>query len=155
MLHPISQSVFRLIIMMVLIGTPAFIEAAQAARTKAQKAPAAKEDPGPWLLAGRDGECVPLSILSKKGPEYSDIQSPHQLAEKLRAAGHEAEIKEFNAGTRPGGRGARVFGRARRDVYRKGSLRQTAAYCRKQIIVNSRALLAGVSAGRLAAKFFF
>ncbi|HXT52925.1 MAG TPA: hypothetical protein VN826_00375 [Candidatus Eisenbacteria bacterium] len=101
MLHPISQSVFKLIIMMMLIGTPAFIEAAQAARTKAQKAPAAKEDPGPWLLAGRDGECVPLSILSKKGPEYSDIQSPHQLAEKLRAAGHEAEIKEFNAGTRP------------------------------------------------------
>lgn len=100
MLHPISQSVFRLIIMMMLTGTPAFIEAAQAARTKAQKAPAAKED-RPWLLAGRDGECVPLSILSKKGPDYSDIQSPHQLAEKLRAAGHEAEIKEFNAGTRP------------------------------------------------------
>jgi hypothetical protein len=99
--HPISQHVFGLIIMPMLIGTPVFIEAAQGGRTKAQKAPSAKEDAGPWLLAGREGECVPLSILSKKGPEYSDIQSPHQLAEKLRAAGHDAEIKEFNAGTRP------------------------------------------------------
>ena len=87
--------------MLMLTGTPVFLEAAQAGRAKAQKAPSAKEDPGPWLLAGREGECVPLSILSKKGPEYSDIQSPHQLAEKLRAAGHDAEIKEFNAGTRP------------------------------------------------------
>jgi hypothetical protein len=90
--------------MPMLIGTPVFIEAAQGGRTKAQKAPSAKEGPGPWLLAGREGECVPLAILSKKGPEYSDIQSPHQLAEKLRAAGHDAEIaeiKEFNAGTRP------------------------------------------------------
>src|SRR6185437_5001314 len=102
MLHPISQGLFGLVTMLMLTGTPAFIEAAQAPRTKAQKAPAAKEDPGPCRHS-------------------------------------------------PGGRGARVFGRARRDVYRKGSLRQTAAYCRKQIIVNSRALLAGVSAGRLAA----
>src|SRR6476619_2058248 len=101
MLHPISQGLFGLVTMLMLTGTPAFIEAAQAARTKAQKAPAVKEDAGPWFLAGRDGECVPLSILSKKGPEYSDIQSPHQLAEKLRAAGHDAEIKEYNAGTRP------------------------------------------------------
>jgi hypothetical protein len=98
--HPITQHVFGLVIMLMLIGTPAFVEAAQAGRSKAQKA-ATKEDAGPWLLAGREGECVPLSILSKKGPEYSDIQSPHQLAEKLRAAGHDAEIKEFNAGTRP------------------------------------------------------
>jgi hypothetical protein len=98
--HPISQHLFGLVIMLMLIGTPAFIEAAQAGRSKAQKA-RTQEDPGSWLLAGREGECVPLSILSKKGPEYSDIQSPHQLAEKLRAAGHEAEIKEFNAGTRP------------------------------------------------------
>jgi hypothetical protein len=82
-------------------GIPFFADAAQPDRTKAQKAPPVKEDPGPWLLAGREGECVPLSILSKKGPEYSGIQSPNQLAEKLRAAGHKAEIKEFKAGTRP------------------------------------------------------
>jgi hypothetical protein len=82
-------------------GIPFFADAAQPDKTKAQKAPPVKEDPGPWLLAGREGECVPLSILSKKGPEYSGIQSPNQLVEKLRAAGHKAEIKEFKAGTRP------------------------------------------------------
>jgi hypothetical protein len=78
-------------------------QAAQADRSKAAKAPAAplKEDAGPWLLAGREGECAPTSILSKKGPEYENIQSPHQLVEKLRAAGHQAEMKEFKAGTRP------------------------------------------------------
>ena len=78
------------------------LHAAQADRSKAAKAPLpVVEDPGPWLLAGREGECAPISILSKKGPEYGDVQSPWQLAEKLRAAGHKAEIKEFKAGTRP------------------------------------------------------
>jgi hypothetical protein len=77
------------------------LHAAQADRSKAAKAPPVVEDPGPWLLAGREGECAPISILSKKGPEYGDIQSPWQLAEKLRAAGHKAEIKEFKAGSRP------------------------------------------------------
>jgi len=77
--------------------------AAQPGKLKAEKAPPAvkKEEPGPWLLAGREGECTSPDILAKKGPEYSDIQSPYQLAEKLRAAGHKAEIKEFKAGTRP------------------------------------------------------
>lgn len=82
-------------------GVPFFADAAQPDKTKAQKAPPVKEDPGPWLLAGREGECVPTSILAKKGPEYNDIQSPFQLVEKLRAAGHKADIKEFKAGTRP------------------------------------------------------
>lgn len=80
------------------------LEAAQPARAKPAKtppAPPAVEDPGPWLLAGREGECAPTSILAKKGPEYSDIHSPWHLAEKLRAAGHKAEIKEFKAGSRP------------------------------------------------------
>lgn len=77
------------------------VYAAQADRSKAAKAPPVVEDPGPWLLAGREGECAPTSILAKKGPEYNDIQSPWQLAEKLRAAGHKAEIKEFKAGSRP------------------------------------------------------
>lgn len=68
----------------------------------AKKPPAAvKEDPGPWMLAGREGECAPTSILGKKGPEYANIQSPYQLVERLRAAGHQAEMKEFKAGTRP------------------------------------------------------
>lgn len=94
----------RLALILTLItfaGIPLSSDAAQPDKTKTQKAPAVKEDPGPWLLAGREGECAPLSILSKKGPEYSDIESPNQLVEKLRAAGHKAEIKEFKAGTRP------------------------------------------------------
>lgn len=82
------------------------VHAAQADRSKAANTPPAKtapavEDPGPWLLAGREGECAPTSILAKKGPEYNDIQSPWQLAEKLRAAGHKVDIKEFKAGSRP------------------------------------------------------
>ena len=88
-------------LLLIFAGLPLFADAAQPDKTKTQKAAPVKEDPGPWLLAGREGECAPLSLLSKKGPEYSDIQSPNQLVEKLRAAGHKAEIKEFKAGTRP------------------------------------------------------
>lgn len=54
-----------------------------------------------WLLAGQEGKCIPLSALAKKGPEFQDIKSPYQLAEKMRAAGHPAEIKEYKAGSRP------------------------------------------------------
>jgi hypothetical protein len=91
-----------LLILMVLAGVPFSADAAQKEKTKAQKTPPpVKEDPGPWLLAGREGECTPTSILAKKGPEYNDIQSPYQLADRLRAAGHQAEVKEFKAGTRP------------------------------------------------------
>jgi hypothetical protein len=79
-----------------------FADGAQSGKSKTPQNPApANEDPGPWLLAGREGECAPTSILARKGPEYADIQSPQQLAEKLRAAGHKAEIKEFKAGSRP------------------------------------------------------
>jgi hypothetical protein len=52
-----------------------------------------------WLLAGQEG--IPLSTLTKKGPEFQDIKSPYQLVEKMRAAGHKAEIKEHTAGSRP------------------------------------------------------
>ena len=90
-----------LVLLSVLGSFP--VHAAQPDRSKSKpaKTPPPVEDPGPWLLAGREGECAPISILAKKGPEYGDIQSPYQLAEKLRAAGHKAEIKEFKAGTRP------------------------------------------------------
>ena len=54
-----------------------------------------------WLLAGREGKCIPLSVLTKKGPEFQDIQNPYQLVERMRAAGHKAEIKEHTAGSRP------------------------------------------------------
>jgi hypothetical protein len=54
-----------------------------------------------WSLAGRQGECAPLTILEKKGPEFRGIESPTQLVEKMRAAGEKAEIKEHKAGSRP------------------------------------------------------
>jgi hypothetical protein len=102
-----TQSILRKILwtplLLLVAGDFSFVHAAQADKSKTTKtpAPAVKDDPGPWLLAGREGECAPTSILGKKGPEYSDIQSPQHLVEKLRAAGHKAEIKEFKAGTRP------------------------------------------------------
>ena len=90
-----------LLTLMVLAGVPFTADTAQPKKTKSEKTPPVKEDPGPWLLAGREGECTPTSILAKKGPEYNDIQSPYQLADRLRAAGHQAEVKEFKAGSRP------------------------------------------------------
>jgi len=93
---------FWIVLFLVTAGCFSFAQAAQSDKGKATKTPPpAVEDPGPWLLAGREGECAPTSILAKKGPEYSGIQSPQQLAEKLRAAGHKAELKEYKAGTRP------------------------------------------------------
>lgn len=96
-----GKKLSALLTLLALVGVPFSTDGAQANKTKAQKAAPAKEDPGPWLLAGREGQCAPISILAKKGPEYSDIQSPYQLVEKLRAAGHKADVKEFKAGTRP------------------------------------------------------
>jgi len=57
--------------------------------------------PPDWVLVGKDGECVPVSILEKKGPEFSGANDPYRLADKLRGAGHKAEIKEHKAGSRP------------------------------------------------------
>ncbi len=54
-----------------------------------------------WFLAGREGECMPLSALAKRGADLRDVKSPYDLAEKMRAAGHQAEIKEYKAGSRP------------------------------------------------------
>ena len=99
MLHRMTKILLCLVLLSTLESFP--VHAAQPDHSKAAKAPPVVEDPGPWLLAGREGECAPISILSKKGPEYGDIQSPWQLAEKLRAAGHKAEIKEHTAGSRP------------------------------------------------------
>ena len=39
-------------------------------------------------------------VLAKKGDDLKDVQSPHQLVEKMRALGQKAELKEHNAGTR-------------------------------------------------------
>ena len=89
-----------------VLSTSIGVFAAQPAKT-----PAAKEQPNKtppaddknvtWKLAGREGECTPLDILGKKGPAYGDIKSPQELADKLKANGHDAEVKEFKAGIRP------------------------------------------------------
>jgi hypothetical protein len=90
-----------LVILFLLAGGTSFTEAEAAQSNKTKTPPAVKEDPGSWFLAGREGECVPTSILGRKGPEYNDIQSPQQLVDKLQAAGHKTEMKEYKAGTRP------------------------------------------------------
>ena len=54
-----------------------------------------------WFLAGQEGKCLSLSTLAKKGTEFQDIKSPYQLVDKMRAAGHKAEIKEHKAGSHP------------------------------------------------------
>ena len=89
-------------LLMLFLAESAFVDAAQFDKSKTTKAPpVVVEDRQPWFLAGREGECAPPSILGRKGPEYNDIQSPQQLVEKLKAAGHKAEMKELKAGTRP------------------------------------------------------
>jgi hypothetical protein len=88
-----------------ILFTPVSSNGAQPAKTPAAKAAPAKaapiDDNGTWLLAGREGECAPLSILEKKGEQLKGIKSPLQLTEKLKALGHTAEVKEFKAGIRP------------------------------------------------------
>jgi hypothetical protein len=81
-----------------LVYLPLPVGAAQPAGTKA---PPAKERSTTWLLAGREGECAPLSLLEKKGAEFRGIESPDQLAKKMRAAGLKVEIKEHSFGSRP------------------------------------------------------
>lgn len=57
------------ILMFLLAGGVSFAGAAQPDKSKTTKVPpVVKEDPGPWLLAGREGECAPTSILAKKRP---------------------------------------------------------------------------------------
>ena len=63
--------------------------------------PTAKEPNVNWSLAGREGECASLSLLKKKYPELGDVKSPYQLAEKLKADGAKAEVKEYSLGNRP------------------------------------------------------
>ncbi|MGH7887669.1 MAG: hypothetical protein ACREPG_07370 [Candidatus Binatia bacterium] len=47
-----------------------------------------------WFLMGRHGECAPLSSLSRKGPEFRGLQTPYDLINKARAAGHQVDVKE-------------------------------------------------------------
>jgi hypothetical protein len=95
-----------LAILVAITLNPAWAISAQVAKVPATKerpgkAAPAKEDNAAWQLAGREGECAPLSLLEKKGAQYKDVRSPYQLAEKLHAAGYKADVKEFKAGSRP------------------------------------------------------
>jgi hypothetical protein len=83
------------------IFLPAQPTKAPSAKEQPTKTPPADDKNVTWKLAGREGDCAPLDILSKKGPAYSDIKSPTDLVEKLKANGHPAEMKEFKAGIRP------------------------------------------------------
>jgi hypothetical protein len=75
--------------------------AAQPEKSKPAKSPSAKEEAVLWMLAGREGACAPLSVLQKKGSEFDGIESPDQLAKKMRAAGHKVELKEHHLASRP------------------------------------------------------
>lgn len=61
---------------------------------------AAAPQTGEWFIAGKEG-CVPLSVLAKIGDDLKDVQSPYQVVEKVRAAGQQADLKEYKAGTYP------------------------------------------------------
>jgi hypothetical protein len=84
-----------------LTGILSFVHAQELNKSKASPSPTVTEDAGTWFLAGREGGCAPTSILSRKGPEYGNVQSPYQLVEKLRAAGHKADLKELSTGKSP------------------------------------------------------
>lgn len=51
---------------------------------------------GDWFLMGRHGECAPLSSLARRGTEFSGLQTPYQLIDKMRGAGHRVDVKEHN-----------------------------------------------------------
>ena len=78
-----------------------FSAAAAQSEKNPSKSPVAKDQPVGWMLAGREGACSPLSVLEKRGSEFRDVESPEQLAKKMRAAGHKVEIKEHQLASRP------------------------------------------------------
>jgi hypothetical protein len=96
------RSGFTLVV--ALLAMPIVTHGAQPAKAPAAKAPSAAapvDDNATWFLAGREGECTPLSLLESKVVEFKGIKSPFQLSDKLKAMGHKPEIKEFKAGIRP------------------------------------------------------
>lgn len=94
----------RFAIVGAILTTPILAQGAQPAKAPAVKAASKAtpiDDNATWLLAGREGECAPLSLLESKVLEFRGIKSPYQLNEKLKAMGHKTELKEFKAGIRP------------------------------------------------------
>lgn len=64
-------------------------------------APAVKDANVSWSLAGREGECTSLDVLKKKFPDLGEVKSPYQMADKLKAKGLKADVKEHWLGKRP------------------------------------------------------
>jgi hypothetical protein len=54
-----------------------------------------------WYLMARHGECAPLSSLARKGAEFHGLQTPYQLTDKMRAGGHQVEVKEHTSPNGP------------------------------------------------------
>ena len=103
--RPVGTSLLMVAIWAAMLFLPASMFAAQPTKTPRTREPPSEtlsNDPNAvWKLAGREGTCAPLTILSKKGPVYGAVKSPKELVEKLRANGHQADLKEFKAGIRP------------------------------------------------------
>lgn len=72
-----------------------------AAHAASSAAPAGKDANISWSLAGREGECTSLALLKKKFPDLGEVKSPYQMADKLKAKGLKAEVKEHWLGKRP------------------------------------------------------
>jgi hypothetical protein len=99
MIDALTRKCFApVVVLLAVVCLPLTARAAQPAKTKS---PPAKERAATWLLAGREGECAPLSLLEKKGAEFRGIESPEELAKKMRAAGHKVEVKEHILASRP------------------------------------------------------
>ncbi|HEX2227481.1 MAG TPA: hypothetical protein VHM64_10085 [Candidatus Binatia bacterium] len=88
------------LLMFVALYLPSSVGAAESEKNTS-KGPVAKDQPVGWMLAGREGACAPLSVLAKRGSEFRDVESPEQLAKKMRAAGHKVEVKEHQLASRP------------------------------------------------------
>ena len=88
------------LLMSVALYLPSSVGAAQSGKNPSKNA-VAKDQPVGWMLAGREGACAPLSVLAKRGSEFRDVESPEQLAKKMRAAGHKVEVKEHQLASRP------------------------------------------------------
>ena len=57
--------------------------------------------PTEWVLMGRHGECAPLASLAGKGPEFGGLQTPYELIERMRTAGHKVDVKEHSTAKGP------------------------------------------------------
>ena len=55
-------------------------------------------DSGEWFLLSRHGECAPLSVLSRKNPEWGQVRDPYQFIEKMRMADHRPDVREYSMG---------------------------------------------------------